>query len=244
MDLKAIRPICEDCGEDDPVKFSPNKLKKCKPCSIIHSNKIRGIKIVERDAKCSVCGTTEPHRFHRNMTRCKDCSREQRLVGIDYACKICGENRKPEFYLKENSVCKTCIRMAGTKNLVSTGETTFICCKCGAIGKENFYKGDSSMCKGCHNRAIAEYYYPFYSQLVEAQGKEACAVCGKGPKGSTAWRLNIDFDQDTGVVRGLLCSDCVFKARKIEGGESAALVKYLNAPPARGLNIQCPQRKV
>jgi hypothetical protein len=45
-----------------------------------------------------------------------------------------------------------------------------------------------------------------YQQMVAAQGN-VCAICSGPPKGA-GHRLHIDHHHATGVIRGLLCSNC------------------------------------
>ena len=68
-----------------------------------------------------------------------------------------------------------------------------------------------------------------YDNLVEEQGSETCAICGKEPK---TRRLDIDHDHRTMVVRGLLCHRC---NRKLPYDATVewlrAAIVYLEDPP-------------
>ena len=72
--------------------------------------------------------------------------------------------------------------------------------------------------------------------LMLAQQKGACAICGKPPK---EWGIKLSVDHahggaDGGLIRGLLCWTCNRVLGVIERwpGLAAAALAYLNQPPA------------
>lgn len=74
-----------------------------------------------------------------------------------------------------------------------------------------------------------------YARLLAYQGG-VCAGCGA----KRSYRLNVDHDHKTGLVRGLLCRRCNKVLRDVRDsvGILIALRWYLDYPPAPGLGIR------
>lgn len=77
------------------------------------------------------------------------------------------------------------------------------------------------------------------TRLLVAQNF-TCPICGrrfdvKLPNGQKR-RACLDHEHHSGALRGILCVDCNrFKVAKNSKESSAAVVQYLNAPPAHAL---------
>lgn len=82
-----------------------------------------------------------------------------------------------------------------------------------------------------------------YNLLLEAQGG-VCAVCGEPPKN---YRLSVDHDHKTGLVRGLLCwfDNNKVVGRHRVGTQLRAAADYLDNPPAFEVlgEIEVPKKK-
>jgi hypothetical protein len=72
-----------------------------------------------------------------------------------------------------------------------------------------------------------------YWGLFERQ-RRRCAVCGRPPG---AWRLAVDHDHDSGLVRGLAHSRC-------QRWITTAVVRYLADPPGREVGLVVPAAKL
>lgn len=74
-----------------------------------------------------------------------------------------------------------------------------------------------------------------YQRLLAFQGG-ACAGC----KGVRKYRLNVDHDHATGLVRGLLCRRCNKLLRDVRDSIDvlAGAIDYLRTPPAQLLGIE------
>lgn len=76
-----------------------------------------------------------------------------------------------------------------------------------------------------------------YDAIVAAQGG-GCAICGLLPKRESAngrvWRLNVDHDHATGLVRGALCwrHNKALGAFRDNVEHLKAAILYLEDPPA------------
>lgn len=74
-----------------------------------------------------------------------------------------------------------------------------------------------------------------YDELLEAQDGH-CAVCPKKP--TKKRRLAVDHDHRTGVVRGLLCTNCNYKLLGRRDNNPRLFLNaywYLTSPPAVAL---------
>lgn len=73
-----------------------------------------------------------------------------------------------------------------------------------------------------------------YAALLSAQDG-ACAGCG----GKRGYRLSVDHDHATGLVRGLLCRRCNKVLRDVRDSRALlfTLALYLLEPPAKKLGI-------
>lgn len=69
-----------------------------------------------------------------------------------------------------------------------------------------------------------------YEQMFESQGG-GCAICHRPP---TNYRLNIDHDHKTGLIRGLLCWACnrALGGFKDDAERLNKAAEYINSPPA------------
>lgn len=71
-----------------------------------------------------------------------------------------------------------------------------------------------------------------YYRLLDHQGG-VCAVCGRRPG---KWRLAVDHDHESGIVRGLAHHRC-------QRWITTQVVRYLADPPGRGVGVIVPKRK-
>jgi hypothetical protein len=71
-----------------------------------------------------------------------------------------------------------------------------------------------------------------YHRLLRRQ-KGVCAICGRRPG---KWRLAVDHDHESGVVRGLAHHRC-------QRWITTQVVHYLADPPGQALNVVVPKRK-
>ena len=118
---------------------------------------------------------------------------------------------------------------------------------CGRNRSERFFSSPRGrICLDCqqtkrsastHARRIESTYgltADEYERLLTHQGG-ACAICG----GARRYRLNVDHDHATGVVRGLLCRRCNKLLRDVR--DSRAVLNragsYLAHTPAMALGI-------
>ncbi|WP_083975106.1 endonuclease VII domain-containing protein [Kitasatospora mediocidica] len=70
-----------------------------------------------------------------------------------------------------------------------------------------------------------------YESLLKAQGG-ACAIC----RGKRRYRLSVDHDHKTDLVRGLLCRMCnerLLTAARDKPDVLRSAAAYLDAPPAQ-----------
>lgn len=72
-----------------------------------------------------------------------------------------------------------------------------------------------------------------YWALFKRQGGR-CGVCGRPP---ASWRLAVDHDHDTGLIRGLAHSRC-------QRWITVAVVRYLADPPGRAAGLVVPAAKL
>lgn len=97
-------------------------------------------------------------------------------------------------------------------------------------------------CKKCNTPWRGRFgpVHPLYRSLVEAQGGEFCAICLFTPVQKT--RLDVDYDQETGIIRGLLCGKCYATRYNLMRGffdlspRSRSLPQWPNT--ARGRELQ------
>lgn len=239
MDIAARKPMCSQCGEANPINFFPNSLKLCKCCTYIKDPKI-ATQIQSRENLCQDCGTQDPRSFYlRSPTICRNCIKKRKLLKanncLSPACSKCGTTNPNLFYVKDPTTCRACKKKERYR-------PAFLCRKCGKTGEENFYKGAAFICAECYNKYSTKYYYPFYDELVEVQGGEFCYICKKTPKELNCWRLSVDHDHNSNLVRGLLCSKCNFNMAKFTLPMVENLLCYLQNPPALHLNILFPKK--
>lgn len=205
--------LCSACGETDPSKFAGRMKGTCYSC---HKARYRGWYADKARLKlpciCLSCGTTNPNDFYPNGgTKCKKCLYIPKPTPQKPA-----KEKKPPKYEKL---------------------APYTCRRCKIEGKENFYENAPFICKKCYNRKSALYYYPYYDRLVEIQGGEFCYICRKTPQELGSWRMSIDHDHETGLVRGLLCSACNFRMEHFNLTMARNLANYLQNPPAAPLAI-------
>ena len=74
-----------------------------------------------------------------------------------------------------------------------------------------------------------------YAALLDHQGG-ACAIC----RGVRRYRLNVDHDHRTGLVRGATCRRCNRLLRDVRDDADVlrAAADYLDLPPAKVLGIE------
>lgn len=240
-DIAAKNPICLHCGEKEPINFFPNCLTACKTCYHFVFDPIRSKEIRERENKCVKCGATEPRFFNkRSHSLCKTCLME---IPEDAPTCQCGESRKEAFFKDLRTMCKTCSRKAGLKKrTASPMAPKFTCKKCGKNGSQHFPKTSPYVCKACTKQNIRRNTYPFYDDLVAAQGGEFCSICGKIPEEPKTLRLSVDHDHETGLIRGLLCCVCNFRLGNCTQSDLLRLAAYVAQPPAASLAIRMPER--
>ena len=168
--------FCKTCGETDPSKFVGRLKGRCYECYKKECRRryAEGVRLIN-PLLCKICGTTDPCNFFPNGgTKCKRCLHPNKKI------------KQPK---KE-------------KPIPVVKLPKYTCRKCGKTGKENFYKNAGFICAECYNAHATLYYYPFYNDLIKAQGNR-CAMCGKTPQELGKWRLAVDHDHQTNLVRGL-----------------------------------------
>ena len=116
------------------------------------------------------------------------------------------------------------------------------CTKCGNNRAEKFFKPKGRVCFDCQKQgrsaashaARVQSTYGLgpgeYETLFAAQNG-VCAIC-KTPR---RYRLNVDHDHKTGVVRGLLCRLCngrLLTAARDKPEVLRSAADYLESPPA------------
>ena len=121
------------------------------------------------------------------------------------------------------------------------------CSSCGRNRAERFFtSARGRTCEDCrrqkrsastHARRIESTYgltAEQYDALLAHQGG-ACAICG----GSRRYRLNVDHDHATGLVRGLSCRRCNKLLRDVRDNVEIlrAAARYLSEPPAERIGI-------
>jgi hypothetical protein len=211
---------CSDCGETNPEKFKGSMKGRCYAChKKLYNAYYRRDKTAEKHL-CINCGETTPHNFFSNSkSKCKKCTYEPKR--------------------KLNRLKR--IKQAKPPAIKLEKPPKFTCKKCGKTGKENFYNGMTLTCAECYNMQATLYYYPFYNDLIKTQGNH-CAMCDKTPQELGKWRLAVDHDHQTNLVRGLLCTSCNFIAGQITQDMALNLARYLQEPPAIHLQIQFPEK--
>ena len=122
------------------------------------------------------------------------------------------------------------------------------CAQCGLNRAERFYAGPRARkCQTClkANRSAATHArrvlttYGLTTEQYEAllaHQDGACAICC----GSRRYRLNVDHDHSTGLVRGLLCRRCNKLLRDVRDNALVlgAAARFLQRPPAVELGIR------
>ena len=234
--------LCQDCGETDPTKFVGRMKGRCYEC---HKKKYKAYYRADKSSEphfCETCGEKNPRNFYPNSkSKCKKCSGYKQLP--KYVCKHCGKTGEDNFAKGLKFTCKECSKTKPKETKSKyRNMPPYVCQRCGASGAENFYSGVRFTCKACYNKQTTLCYYPFYDVLVKAQGGEFCFICKKTPKELGAWRLAVDHDHGTGLVRGLLCSWCNFNIDKFTADMAANLSTYLTEPPATALRIMFPEK--
>lgn len=121
------------------------------------------------------------------------------------------------------------------------------CKQCGMNRAERFFTSERGRtCIDCrrksrsaatHARRIEQTYGltpEQYDALMEHQGG-CCAIC----EGKRRYRLNVDHDHTTGLVRGLLCRRCNKFLRDVQDNRKTlrAAHRYLATPPAERIGI-------
>ena len=122
------------------------------------------------------------------------------------------------------------------------------CQSCGRNRAERFFTGPRGRtCEDCrkakrsaatHRRRVEVTYgltAEQYDALLAHQGG-VCAICG----GERRYRLNVDHDHATGLVRGLLCRRCNKLLRDVRDDRDLLYraAAYLNVPTAQYLGIE------
>lgn len=75
-----------------------------------------------------------------------------------------------------------------------------------------------------------------YDRLLAEQGG-LCYICSRPPQGGKAF--SVDHDHETGLVRGLLCSNCNHAIGLLHEDKRwlRRAAEYLDSPPAQRLGI-------
>ena len=122
------------------------------------------------------------------------------------------------------------------------------CKSCGRNRAAKFFKTPAgTICTTCqakkrsastHARRIQQTYgltAEQYAALLDHQGG-ACAICG----GVRRYRLNVDHDHRTGLVRGLTCRRCNKLLRDVRDDRIVLRMAadYLENPPTKALGIE------
>ena len=122
--------------------------------------------------------------------------------------------------------CKSCDRNRAAKFFKTPAGTICVTCQ------------DKRRSATTHARRIQQTYgltAEQYAALLDHQGG-ACAICG----GVRRYRLNVDHDHRTGLVRGLTCRRCNKLLRDVR--DDALVLRqaaaYLDLPPAWLLGIK------
>lgn len=106
----------------------------------------------------------------------------------------------------------------------------------------NGVMGRAARCKPCYAPIQLDYKFRSefsitiqqYDSMLDSQDG-GCAICGTKPKKK---RLAVDHDHKTGVIRGLLCTQCnhhVLGGAKEDIEILRSAVSYLESPPAISL---------
>jgi hypothetical protein len=118
--------------------------------------------------------------------------------------------------------CKKCHRNRAERFYTSSrGKTCSDCRKAGASRTRHELRVQSTYGLGPGE----------YEQLFQAQGGK-CAICG----GSRRYRLAVDHDHKTNLVRGLLCRMCngrLLTAARDKPDVLRSAADYLESPPAQ-----------
>jgi hypothetical protein len=175
---------------------------------------------------CSRCGETKPlDEFYRKEGRpsswCKVCTladikrryRSKHPEPPPYqpptekACKKCGETKPIEQYHRRRSardgrqtICATCATAIAAAFNKSHPDYHRQHAK--AWGRANpERKADIAL-----KTRLGIPYGTYDRMFAEQEGK--CAICKTDSPGARTKRFHVDHDNDTGVIRGLLCSRC------------------------------------
>lgn len=124
----------------------------------------------------------------------------------------------------------------------SRGSTTRVCNRCTKKRQLKFFSPRGTICTTCqrkarsdatHRRRVAKTYGLLpgeYDKLVEGQGGR-CAIC----EGKRNYRLSVDHDHSTGLVRGACCRNCnnrLLTAARDDPEVLRRAADYLENPPA------------
>jgi hypothetical protein len=245
--------FCKNCGERDQNEFYKNSGSlMCKACKRELANKkYRETDLSQKKPKCRTCGEEDPTQFRPNIRyECKLCyslyhNPERAKILSSSKCLVCGTEDTRLFHIASPMLCEPCKRKRFEEKIANKHSCPlFTCRKCGQTGKENFYKSAryQRLCKACVNKHQSRYYYPFYDDLIKAQGGEFCAVCHQTPEQLDMWRLTVDHDHASGFVRGLLCQWCNRLIGLIEKNSWEKFFAYLSSPPAKHLRVMYPEK--
>lgn len=199
-----------------------------------------------KDHLCK-CGETNPQEFHgRSKGRCKTCDKKWKrdyyasrdVSKEECKCKICGETDFSKFSANSITKCKSCI----TPKTCNLRLPKWICTDCKTREQSAFSESYPNRCLACIARRSRNYYYPFYEQAACAQGGEFCFICKRTPQDLNCYRLTVDHDHATGIVRGLLCSKCNRQIGDFTPEQGQRIAEYLTNPPSAALNLKYPGR--
>ena len=160
----------------------------------------------------------------------------------EHLCKDCGETDPLKFYGAMKGQCLECYkkRYKGYYRRTRRGEV----CKCEVCGEtdlEKFYPNCKILCKVHYHdkaRTAREINLEQYREVLQLQ-KGCCAICGSTPKSLEVEEL--DIDGHDGLIRGLLCANCLGFVGRYGETFIVKVLDYLRNPPTRDLEFPLAQ---
>jgi hypothetical protein len=178
--------LCGTCGETKPEAFKNGSKGLCYKCKkavcrdYYHTHYSAQKTPTPESGICSVCGTTDPQRFlGHSATRCKECLSAPHQ-----------EWEKPPAPVKPTKEPRL---------------GPFVCRRCGENRRFAFYSSCPTRCKSCNQIDRLKKKYPYYEDLILAQGGEYCSTCRRTPV-TLGRKLSVDVPN-----MKLLCRQCLAK---------------------------------